>query len=123
MKKKITTATNILFITILLFFSGCKKVQKFEITGNWVISRSFDHLELAFKDLVIEFVGSDFSGSVYIPETDNFGAYSVSISNEINFNLNNGDATYTGTWTALNQIGGTFYWNEKGDSGTWSATR
>ena len=122
-RKKIFAIIGISYLTILLFFSGCKKAQEFEITGNWIFSRSFDNIELFLDDTVIEFLGSEFSGTVNIPETGNFGTYSVSVSNEVSFNLNNGDATYTGTWTALNQISGTFYWNEKGDSGTWSATR
>lgn len=123
MRNKIANIIGIIYITLILLFSGCKKVQKYDITGNWIFSRSFDTIELFIKDTVIEFIGSEFSGTVNIPETGNIGTYSVSVSNEINFNLNIGDATYAGTWTGENQIGGTFYWKEKGDSGTWSATR
>lgn len=113
----------IIYITILVFSSSCVKAKKYDITGTWIFSRSFDNIEVFLDDTSIEFIGSDFSGTVTVPATNNFGTYDVSISNDINFTLNNRDATYTGTWTDENNIGGTFYWNEKGDSGTWSAAR
>jgi hypothetical protein len=104
-----------------LFSSGCKKADKFDITGSWIFSRSFDNLEIFIDDMEIVFTGDEFYGTVTLPANLNTGTYTVGVSNDIDFTLDNGSAIYTGAISGSNNMGGTFEW--KGDTGAWSAAR
>lgn len=128
MKKHLSIFFSIFCLLGLLFFSGCKTTETFNINGTWTLILTYSGWGTYVG--TITFSGSetsgitiaDFSGEGWVPGNGTYTVTDTNVTFSINWTAVSNTTNCTGTAPSDNSMNGSFTETEP-YSGTWAATR